>query len=179
VVAVPLSPTIQRDQERVRGLDATKPLLSARFFEECIAERGTELIEHRRAPEEPLCALGQLTQRLAVQVVGHISVVTGNRQPLAVARDHCCEVEAGRPAFGPFGHRGHLLASEADVCLREDLLGAGRVEGQIARPELQRFTGSPQPRQVRLLPTARRDQLRALRNPRDHHAQHIVTGRRS
>ncbi len=62
--------------------------------------------------------------------------------------------------------------------LRENLLGPGRVQGQVGRHELQRVSGRPQPWQVRLLETTRRHQLRALGNARDHHAQHIVTGRR-
>ena len=48
----------------------------------------------------------------------------------------------------------------------------------MARPELQHVTRSPQPRQVRLLETTRRDDLRASRHPRDHHPQGVVTSRR-
>ena len=180
VVAVPLPPTVERDQEHVRGLEAAQ-LGPARLM-----LRGGRRRAERTVDRAPPCAagtagaLGQSNERLAVQVVGHVPVVAGDRQRLAVAvaRDHRREVEADRPAFGPFGHSGGQLRGEADVCLREDLLGAGRVEGQVARQELQRVTRSPQPRQVRLLGTTRRDQLGASRNPRDHHAQHIVTGRR-
>ena len=180
MVAVPLPPTVERDQEQARRLEARSCSCAPDSPRSGIAQRRTQLIEHRRAPQEPLGALGQLGQRLAVQVVGHVPVVTGDRQRLAVAvaRDQRGEVEADRPAFGPLGHRGRQLRSEADVRRGEDLLGAGRVEGQVARPELQRVARRPQPRQVRLLGTTRRDQLRASRDPRDHHAQHVVTGRR-
>ena len=53
-----------------------------------------------------------------------------------------------------------------------------RVQGQVARPELQRVTRRSQPRQVGLLGATRRHQLRPARYPRDHDAQHIVAGRR-
>ena len=64
------------------------------------------------------------------------------------------------------------------MCLGEDLLCAGRVERQVAGHEFQRVARSPQPRQMRLLGTTRRHQLRTHRDTRDHHAQHVVTGRR-
>ena len=43
--------------------------------------------------------------------------------------------------------------------LREDLLSPGCVQGHVARNELERVTRGPEPRQVRLLGTAGRDQL--------------------
>ena len=49
VVAVPLSPTIQRDQERVRALELAEAILAARIVEEGVAQGRTELIEHRGA----------------------------------------------------------------------------------------------------------------------------------
>jgi len=61
------------------------------------------------------------------------------------------------------------------VC--EDLPGAGRIESQVADPELQRVFSSPKPRQMRLLGTASGDQLRSPGNRRDHQAEHIVAGR--
>ena len=179
VVAVPLPPTVERDQERAGRLEVAQPLLRARLADDRIAQRSTQLIEHRRAPQEPLLIFGQLHQRLAVQVVGHVPIVSGDRQPLAaVARQQRSEVQADRPALGPCGHRRRLLAAEVDVGLREDVLGAGRVEGQVAGEELQRVTRSPQPGQMGLLGTARGDQLRSSRNARDRDAQHIVTVRR-
>ena len=54
VVAVPLAPTVERDQEQVRGLEVAQLLLRARLAEEGIAERSTQLVEHRGAPQEPL-----------------------------------------------------------------------------------------------------------------------------
>jgi hypothetical protein len=87
------------------------------------------------------------------------------------------EVQADRPAFLPGGHGSRLFMGQADVRLRKDLLGANHVEGQVASQKLDRITRRPQRGQVMLLGTTRRDQLRAPRNPGNHHTQHIVTGR--
>ena len=63
------------------------------------------------------------------------------------------------------------------MCLREDLLGRGRVEREVAGVELQSVVGGPQPRQMGLFRPACGDQLRTVGDSRDHHAQHVVTGR--
>ena len=137
VVAVPLPPPVERDQEQARRLEVAQPLLRVWFAEESITQRSTQLVEHRRAPQEPLVTRGELHQRLAVQVVGHVPIGSGDRQTLAaaVASEQRREVQADRPAFRPCGHRGRLFTGQVDVCLREDLLGASRVEGQVAQQE--------------------------------------------
>ena len=178
VVSVPLPPAVERDQEQTGGLQAAQILSRAGGFENGVAERAAELIEHGRAAQEPLQILRLLAQRLAVQIVGHVPVITGDGRLFAVAlfRDQSGEVEAGRPAFGPFAHRGRQLRTQADLRVGEDLLGARPIQCQVTGPELQRITRGPQPRQVRLLGTAAGGQQRPAGNPRDHHAQHVVAG---
>ena len=180
MVAVPLAPPVERDQEQTRRLEAAQPLLGPRFSDHGITQRSTQLLQHRRTTQEPLILLGQPHHRLAIEIVGHVPVVTGDRQRLTTAGsgDHRRQVQTDGPALGAFGQRGRQLSTEADVGVSEDLLGTGRVERQMARPELQHVTRRPQPRQVRLLETTRRDHLRASRHPRDHHPQGVVTGRR-
>ena len=85
VVAIPPAPAVQRDQEQARRLQVAKLRLRARLVEDRVAQRSTQLVEHRRAPQEPLNTFRQLHQRLAVQVVGHVPIVTGDRQHVAVA----------------------------------------------------------------------------------------------
>ena len=179
VVAVPLAPTIERHQEQVRRLQAAQLLLGARVGEQRVAQRSTQLIEHRGAAQEPLHLRRQVHHRLAVQVVGHIPILTRNRQPLTVtvSGDHRSQPQPDRPALGPFGHRGGHLPGDTDLGGREDLLGARRVQGQVVGLQFERITADPQPRQVGLLETTGRYQLRTARNPGDHHTQHVVAGR--
>ena len=99
VIAVPASTAVERDQEQVRRLQAAEQRLRAGFADDGVAQRGTELIEHRGGPQELLRALRQPSQRLAVQVVRHIPVLAGDRRRIiaAVPRDQRGEVQA-RPA---------------------------------------------------------------------------------
>jgi len=179
VVAVPLPLAVERDQEHAGGLQAAQLPGRVAGPEDGIAQRAAELVEHGRAAQEPLHVLRLLAQGLAVQVVGNIPVVTGDGRCLAAALlgDHRGQVEAGRPALGPFGHRGSQLRRQADLCVGKNLLGAGRIEGQVARPELQCLARGPQSRQVGLLATTGGGQLGSLRNRWDHHAEHVMAGR--
>ena len=128
-----------------------------------------QLVEHRGAPQESLCVLGQQRQRLAVEVVGDVPIVAGDRRivAVAVARDHRGEVEADRPPFGPFGDRGGHVGTEVEVGLREDLCGAGRVEGQVVCRELECVTRRSQSWQVRLFGATGGDELRTVRHSGD------------
>ena len=132
VVPVPLAPAIERDEERVRSLEPAQLLLCARLSEHGLTQRRAQLIEQRRATKEPLIALGQLAQRLAIQIVRDVAVVPRDRRCRAtlVAGDERRQVQADRPAFGAFGHRRRLFARQRDLCAREDLFGAGRSREQ-------------------------------------------------
>ena len=69
-------------------------------------------------------------------------------------------MQAGRPAFCPFGCLGCQFRGHADLRVREDLPDADRIESQVAGPELQRVVRHAEPGQVRLLGTAGGGQLR-------------------
>ena len=161
VVAIPLAPAIERDQEQVRGLEITKLRVRIRRLQESVAEWARELVEHRGAPQELLGALRELFQRHAVEVVGNVAIVAGHRVHVrgALLRDQRGEVEPDRPPLGALDHRGRQLGGEVHLRLREDVLCGRRVEGQVARSELERVTRGAKPGQVRLFGTARRDQL--------------------
>ena len=109
VVPIPPTVTVHRHQEQAARLQLPQPGLGAWLAENRVAQRTGQLVEHRRTSQEPLDVLGQLHQRLAVQVVGHIPVVTGDRHLTSgVPGDQCGQVEPGRPPLGPRGHgRGH------------------------------------------------------------------------
>ena len=125
--------------------------------------------------------LGEPLERLSVEVVGHVAVVTADpeRLALAIARDHRRQVHAGRPSLGALGDQLCELSSDADVRRREDLFGPCRVEGELADPQLQRVAGGPEAGEMRLLGTTRRDELGTGRDPGDRHAEHVVAGGRA
>src|SRR6266700_6910293 len=68
VVAVPLSPTVERDHEQAAGLQAAQLPRRIRGPEDGIADRTRKLIEYSRAPQEPLNVPRLPGQGLAVQV---------------------------------------------------------------------------------------------------------------
>ena len=119
------------------------------------------MIEHRRAAQEPLHVVGLVGQRLAVQIVGHVAVVTGHRQRrrAALGRELCRQVQARRPTFGSRRHLGGRLGSQTDLRLGEDLLRPRSVQRQIPGVQRQRITRHPQPGQVGLLPTTGGNEL--------------------
>src|ERR1044072_7305819 len=84
-IAVPPSPTIQRNQGRAGGLDLAQAILAARIFHEGVAKGSTQLIEHRSAAQESLRAVRKQAQRLTVEVVGHEAIVTGYRWNVTAA----------------------------------------------------------------------------------------------
>ena len=153
VVTEPLPPAVEGDEKNARGFQVPKVLAGAGFTEQRIGERRAQLVEDRGAAEKSLGALRQQRQRLAVEVVGDVPIVTGDRRfvTVSVAGDHRGEVEPHRPTFRAGRHRGGCLGADLEVGLREDVRGAGGVEGQVARHELQRVTRCSQPGQVRLL----------------------------
>ena len=180
VVAIPPAPAVQRDEEQARRLQVAQLRLTrpTRSRSRRTAER-TVGRAPRYAAGTAEHLSGSCDQQLAVQVVGDVAIVTGDRQPVAVtvAGDHRGQVQADGPSFGSRGDGCGLLVGEVHVGRGEDLLRARRVEGQVGGGDLHRVARGPQSWQVGLLGTAHRDQLRTLRNPRDHHAEHIVTGR--
>ena len=180
VVAVPLPAAVARNHEHAGGLEDPQLRLRAGLAQDGVAQRTTELIEDGGAPQEALRGLRQSRKRFAIQVVGHVPVFAGDGRGIAtgVPRDQRGQVQADRPALGPRGHGRRRLPREGDVRRREDLPGTGGVERQVTRQQLLHVARRPQPRQIRLLEPAGRDQLRSTGYAGDNHAQHVVAGRR-
>ena len=136
MVAVPLSPAVERSHEQAPGLQLAEHRLRAGALEDGIAQGTRQLIEHGRPSQEPLEIVGQAGERLPVEVVGHVAILTTHvpRLEPAVPRDQRGEVEPRRPTLGASDHRGGRLDGQVDPCIREDLSSAGRVEREITPP---------------------------------------------
>ena len=125
--------------------------------------------------------LGELGERLAVEVVGHVPVVAGHRRRAiaAVTRDGGGEEEADGPSLGAFDELRGVVGAQRDLRLGEDLRGARDVEGEVGRRDLERVPRGPQAGEVRLLRPARRHHLGSARDSSEDDAQHVVAGGRS
>ena len=177
MVAIPLAPTIERHQEHVRGLQAAQ-LLPARpaAGKQGVAQRGTQLIEHRRAPQELLHSGGRSSPPR-----GRGSRSRTGPHPRPSTPPHRLErsPQRGQPAGQPSVRSVTAAASSGvrvDLGLCEDLLGASRIQGQVAQDELVRVPAA----RSRGRWVARNDWPRPIASPgnaRDHQAEHVVAGR--
>ena len=135
VVAVPLAPTIERDQEqaRPRGCAAgpARPSL-----------RGRRRTAERTVDRAPPCAAGTADRSRAGASTtrGTGSRPRTGRHPRSSTPRRCLSRAITAARYRPTGQpsvRSVTAAASSRVrCTRprEDLLGAGRVEGQVARP---------------------------------------------
>ena len=114
VVAEPPPAPIERHQEGARCLELAQHALRVGRAEHGIAERGGEGLEHGGAPKESLLVLGQLGERLAVEVVGDVPVVARHRRrrTAAVARDRGGEEQADGPSLGAFDDLGGVVGAQ-------------------------------------------------------------------
>ena len=176
VIAEPLATPIERNQEDVGCLELAQHVLRVDAVEHGVAERRGERVEHGRAAQESLLVLGELGERLPVEVVGHVAVVAGHRQRVvaAVACDGCGEEQADGPPFGALDDLGRVVGAERDLRLGEDLAGAGGIDREVDRGDLEGVSRRAEAGQVRLLAPARRHHLGTARDPGEHHAQHVV-----
>ena len=120
--------------------------------------------------------LGELGERLAVEVVGHVAVVAGHRQRViaAVACDGGGEEQADGPSLGALDDLGGVVGAERDLRLGEDLAGARGIDREVGRGDLERVSRGAEAGQVRLLAAARRHHLGSARDAGEDHAEHVV-----
>ena len=155
--------------------------LRARFTEQRVGERCAQLVER------PRCGAG-------IAVCSPAAASTTRRRDSRPRTDrhrrssaprchHLRAITAAR--YRPTGQPSvRSVTSVAISGLRsrsafaEDLGGAGRVEGQVVRRELERVARCSQPGQMGLFRATRRDQLRAWWYSVDEDAQRVVARRR-
>ena len=143
---------------------------------ERIGERRRQLVEHRGSSQELLRALGQLYQRLAVEVVGHVAVVARDREIVtaAVARDHRREVEPDRPAFRAFGDGGGDLRADVEVGRAKICAAPVASRARSLGPNSRASPDARNRARCGCSDATRCHQLGAARDSRDEHAQRIV-----
>ena len=81
VVPEPLPPAVERDEEHVRRLEPAQLLVGAGFVEHRVAQGRAQVLEHGGVEQELLGVRRQPAEGLPLQVVGHVPVVTGDRDP--------------------------------------------------------------------------------------------------
>jgi hypothetical protein len=105
VVAVPLTSSIERDEQEVGLLQRLEDVLRSARAQHRVAERARQAVEHRGARQERHCARCEAGEELGPQVVAEQAVVTAQRERRAdhlpgVPRGHGSQIQADRPALG-------------------------------------------------------------------------------
>ena len=156
VVAPPAAHLIQRHQEKACRLDLLQQRLAAGAAGDRIAQFSRKPPQHRGLQQEGADRLGLLFEHLLGQEVQHVAVAAGERghEPGHVAlpaQRQASELEAGGPAFGAAGQRGHgrirQAAFGARPYLGQQSRRLTRREPQIGGAQLGQLPAGPQPGQ--------------------------------
>ena len=146
VVAEPLAPRVERDDEQVAPIELVEPVLGVVDARDGLAQVGVEPIEDGGGGQELMQALGKAGQDLVSQVVRDVAIVAGEPADelgavRAVAQGEAHELHPGSPSFGAFGHPANVELVEADVHLVvEQRSNFAAVEAQIVEADLQQVS---------------------------------------
>ena len=79
VVAVPVAPVIQRDEEEVAALQGRQPRAAARLAGDGVAQRAAQPVQDGGVQQEAAHRRGLALQHLLDQVVHDVAVIPGER----------------------------------------------------------------------------------------------------
>ena len=174
VIPEPPPPSVEGHQKDAGCLQVAEQGVAVITVEHRVTQWCSQGVEHGGSPQEPLLLLWQVHQGLLVEVVGDEAIIAGDRDRAAVMHDRGSEEDTDRPPFGAFDDLVSLVCAERHFRVGEDLSSARGVEREVERGDLQRVSECAGMGHMRLLGSARRDQLRTGLDPTDHDAEHIV-----
>jgi hypothetical protein len=156
VVAVPLAPIVQGDDEQVRSLERNEGVTSVVPAGKRITQRPGQSVQHGRCHEELLNRWRLMAQHFLDQVVDDVAVIAGEpgdeaahvRAPL---KGQSSQLQRGDPSLRPRFQGGHVRHGEVEsgdlVEVRRGLVGR---EAQVGCPDLHQLTAHPPTRQGQL-----------------------------
>ena len=168
VVAIPLAPVVERDEEQVRPIERLQHGLAAVLAGDGIAQRAAQPVQDRGLQQEAPDVLGLALQDLLDQVVDDVAVVPGEAgdeagDVVAPLHRERRQLECGDPAFGARLQRGdvprrqgqphHLVEVGGGLVRREAQVGGADLDELAARPQAgqrQRRVGAGGDHQVHL-----------------------------
>src|SRR6266516_4670155 len=149
VIAVPLPPVVERDEEEVRAFDLLELVRRALVPQHRVAERPAHSVEHGGPAQEAQGAGPQARQVLRVEVVRQVAVVAAEARPptarlLPVADRQCCQVESRRPALTLLDQLVHPRLAERDAGGTQEQLRLPLAQRQLLGAELEKPSARPQ-----------------------------------
>jgi hypothetical protein len=185
VVAVRRVRVVERDQQDVGPRHVAQHLARSAAFEDGIAERAGQAVEHRRAPQEGALVVLQRAEQLVPDVVRHQAIVAREARdrpvhvPLAAERQRR-QIEPCRPALGALEQHEHVLGRELEAGKLEHRgrLAAAHREVALAQVDEPSLRAQAADRQRRLRARGE-DDLRPLRHRAGDRPQRLDGGRRA
>jgi hypothetical protein len=175
VVAEPRPPGVQRDHERVRGLQVRQHSLPAAIAGQQVGQLAVDPVHDRGAQQQPPHRLALTFQHLGQQILRHRPLGPGKlgRQPPRIGvpgQRQRGQPQPRRPALGPLHQRRHL--GQVHPGRLEQFLGLGHGEPQIRLADLGQLALQPQPVQPQphVMPGGQHEP-QARRGPHDQQLQ--------
>jgi hypothetical protein len=153
VVAVPLPPVVQGDDEEVGALERRQHVAAVGAAGDGVAQRAREPVEDSGVQQEPADRVGLVLQDLLDQVVHDVPVVAGEpgdepRGVLTSAEGERGELQRGDPPLRPLLQCGDVGGGEVQS-RRLGEVGGGLVRGepQVRGTDLDQLASRPPPGQ--------------------------------
>ena len=150
VVAEPGPCRVQRDRERVRGLQVLQHLLGALVPGQQGSQLPVHPLQDGGAQQQPPHRLALPVQHLSQQVLRHRPLAAGElrREPLRIRVPGRCQrgqPESRRPPLGPLMQHRQRRPGQLHPCRREQLPRLGQGELQVPGADLGQVPFQPQP----------------------------------
>ena len=148
MVAIPVSPVVQRDQKEIGPFEIGQHGLAVAAPGHRVAKGRREAVEDRRLAQKIAHCLGLLLQHLFDQVIDDVVVAAAEggdevgtvRTTLASCRrlqSQTGKLETGHPAFGPPFQCGDIIGGEGQLHgLVEEIAVSASLRAQIAGTDL-------------------------------------------
>ena len=140
VVAVPVPLTVQRNEELASSLEISRDAACAFDTPSTASHSPPESCSSTAVRRRNFWSCsGRSGQRFAVEVVGHVAVVAGDRERLALAvpGDQRGEVHPGRPALCSLGDDRGERGGDRHVRGREHELRTSGVQREVAHADFE------------------------------------------
>ena len=142
VIAIPLTASVESDQEHIRALELRKHCRRVLAAEHGVAQLRREPPQHRGPYQEVPGLRWESHENLGGQIVADMPGATGECPQalvgvLEVAKPQRRQVQARGPALGSLDEQIDAFAGQLDPLTNDELPGLLHSEGQLSRADLR------------------------------------------
>ena len=141
VVAVPLAPRVDAENEPVGALELAEDVTTRTLTGERIRKIAADPVHDRRAQQEPAQLRRLAVEHLGEQVVAHDAIVAGELlhellRVVAALEAERRQAQPRAPTLGAGAQRRHQLGREVQAVRRKQRTRLGLVEREVGRADL-------------------------------------------